>query len=235
MTIIRMVAYLSGVVLTAVAFAAFAADLVVVASTSDSYKPGQIVKSGIAIKVVEGAKVTLVSESGKKITLIGPHFGPSGIDDEGASGDINLIKSLHKLLTPVGKETSGIGVMRATAVNPWVIDIGRPGDQCIPANGPATFWRPESRKDETLSLNNLADNTEAVTNWPAGTNTLNWPPNVTLSDGVRYRLRLKGSQSPTEFVAHLVPGNFATDWHKVAWMEKMGCVNQAKLLLARLH
>ena len=72
-----------GVILFALSAAAWAQDLVVVNSTAPSLKPGQMVKSDAPIDVPAGTSVTLVSESGKILTLNGPHSGPPGMGGGG--------------------------------------------------------------------------------------------------------------------------------------------------------
>ena len=67
-----------GVALAAMALPASAADLVVVASSAPDLAPGTVVKSEAVLKVPAGASVTLISGTGKTVTLKGPHSGPPG-------------------------------------------------------------------------------------------------------------------------------------------------------------
>ncbi len=234
-----MFSSLLGLLLMTAAVTAQAADLVVVAGGAPGLKPGQVVKSGATIDVPAGATVTLVSESGKMMTITGPHKGPANIGG-GGGGDTKLISSLSDLLTGSGKDTASLGTMRAAApgkppADPWVIDTGQSGDHCVPANGPVTLWRAKSARAMTLSVKNLKDKTKSKTDWPAGTSTVDWPAGVTLKDKGRYLARLKGSKTARKVVLHLVPGDLPSDAHKVAWMAERGCVKQAKRLLARLR
>lgn len=235
----RAVISLLSLFLVMLAFSAAAQDLVVVGGGTPDLQPGQIVKSDAVLNIPAGSTVTLVSESGKTVTLKGPHTGPAGIGNEKV-GNAGLISSLSSLLAGSGKEISSLGVMRAFAppplpTDPWVIDIGQSGDHCAAANGPVKLWRGKNVKAWVVSLKNLADKSKSTTNWPAGASTLEWPSDVTLVNGARYLLRKKGSRAVKKFTMHLLPGDLPSPTHKVAWMADKGCKTQAKRLLARLR
>ncbi|NQU57773.1 MAG: hypothetical protein HQ513_11100 [Rhodospirillales bacterium] len=237
--ILRTVLSLLGLFLITVSFSASAQDLVVVGGGAPNLHLGQIVKSDAPLDIPAGSTVTLVSESGKTITLKGPHAGPAGIGAEGA-GNAGLVASLSGLLSGAGKNTSSLGAMRAIAPppppgDPWVIDTGQSGDHCVPANGPVTLWRARNTKTWNMALKNLSNKSKSTTVWPVGTNTLNWPSGVALVDGSRYLLRLKKSRMSRKFTLHLVPGDLPSPAHKVAWMTDKGCRKQAMRLLDRLQ
>ena len=139
----RWISSFIGILLMTAAFSAQAQQLVVIASGAPSLKPGQVVKSGTALEIPAGASVTLVSETGKPVTLKGPFSGPAkaGGQGNGQGGDDKLIASLSGLLSGSGKETGSLGVMRAVAPpkppsDAWVIDTGKSGDVCVQAKGP---------------------------------------------------------------------------------------------------
>lgn len=239
MTTILRIASVFCLFLMTMVFSAQAAQLIVVASSAPTLKPGQVVNSGAPIDIPDGASVTLVSRSGKTVTLKGPHAGPAGIGG-GNSEDARLIASLSGLFAGSGKETSSLGTMRAAVKrappnDPWVINIEVHGDHCVPAKGPVKLWRANSKKARILILKNLGDKTKAKADWPTGASTLIWPSQVTLKEGAYYLARLKNSRTARRLILHLVPENIPTDAHRVAWMADNGCQKQAKLLLARLR
>ena len=228
-----------GVLLFMLSSASWAQDLVVVSSTAPSLKPGQMVESDAPLDVPAGASVTLVSESGKILTLNGPHSGPPGMGG-GGGGDADLLSSLSGLLSASGKETSSLGTMRAVSPplppdDPWVINIGRSGDHCVIEGGPATLWRAKSAKAVSLTLKNLTDRSRSKAAWPAGANSVQWPAGVNLAEGAKYLARIKGSRTASKLVLHLVPGDLPSDAHRAAWMAGKGCVKQARRLLARMR
>ena len=127
------------------------------------------------------------------------------------------------------------GVPPPPPPDPWVVDIARSGDHCVPAKGTVRLWRAKKDKARILSLKNLGDKSKSVTDWPAGSSALAWPAEVTLGNGARYLLRLKGSRARRKFNLHLVPAGLPTDAHRAAWMAKKGCETQAMRLLSRLR
>ncbi|MFQ5765321.1 MAG: hypothetical protein ACE5GT_10345 [Rhodospirillales bacterium] len=240
MIAIRPIPVVFGLMLMIAALPAQAQNLVVVASGAPTLTPGQVVKANAPLDIPAGASVTLVSESGKTVTLTGPHSGPAGIGGGGGGGKASLVSSLSKLLEESGRETASLGTMRAAGRreppdDPWVMDIGQSGDQCAAAAGAVIFWRAVENKARILSLKNLNDRSRALADWPAGASRLEWPKEVKLADGARYLLRLKGSRATRKITLHLVPGDLPTDAHKAAWMAEKGCARQAMRLLARLR
>ncbi len=238
MRIARAFYFLAAWFLAAFAFSAEAAQLVVVAGGAPGLKLGQVVESDASLDIPAGASVTLVSESGETVTLKGPHSGPPGLG--GYGGDKGLVSSLSSLLAGSNRETGSLGVMRAISPktppdDPWVIDIGRSGPHCVAATGGVVLWRAEHKKARIISLKNLADKSRSITNWPAGRNTLNWPAEVSLQDGARYLVGMKGSRAKKKLTLHLVPATLPTDPHRAAWMAQKGCTVQAKRLLRHLR
>ena len=233
----RTISFGFSVFLMTLAFSALAADVVVIASSAPNIMPGQIVNADGPLEIPAGARVTLISESGKTVTVNGPHSGPLSLAGE-SSGDPSLIKALAGLVSVPIKETGSLafirkGTVRTPPTETWVIDVGRSGDHCVPAGGPVKLWR--AAKTGALLLKNLADKSKSVTDWPAETNTLEWPSQVTLDGGTKYLARLIGSLKKTVFVVHLVPADLPSDAHRAVWMAEKGCVEQAKRLLAGLR
>ena len=221
------------------ALPAGAANLVVVASTAPGLAPGQIVHSGDPLEVPNGARVTLISETGNTVTVPGPHSGPAEIA-AGPGGSDGLLVSLSGLLSGPGRETASLGTMRAAAPratpgDPWVINVNSPGHHCVPEKGPVMFWRAKATGQKTLLLKNLVNRTRSATPWPAGTETLNWPAQIEIKQGTRYLARMKGGRTSAWLIMHLVPDGLPTDAHRAAWMAEKGCLKQAKLLLAHLR
>lgn len=225
--------------LAAMALPASAADLVVVASSDPGLAPGSVVKSDAVLKIPAGASVTLISGTGKTVTLKGPHSGPPGTVGDGA-GSADLIASLSGLLKGSEKETGALGTMRAMAppappTDPWVIDVGQSGDHCVAAAGPAMLWRGSGSQARVVSIIDLKDNSQFDADWPAGAETLAWPSKVPLADGGRYLARMKGSATATRLTVHRVPAQLPTDAHRAAWMADKGCRLQARRLLGGLR
>ncbi len=232
-------AFVIAAFLALAALPAEAANLVVVASTAPGLAPGQIIHSDDPLEVPNGARVTLVSETGKTLIVPGPHSGPAE-NGAGPGGNDGLLVSLSGLLSGPNRETASLGTMRAAApppspTDPWVIDTGAWGHHCVPAKGPAVLWRGKAGRPRTLILKNLSDRSKSVTPWPAGAQTLPWPSKTTLGEGDKYLARMKGGRVSSKLVLHLVPEGLPTDAHRAAWMADKGCLRQARRLLARLR
>lgn len=123
-------------------------------------------------------------------------------------------------------------------ISPWTIDIGgNSGNRCAPADSPVTLSRDWNHKEWFLDFRNLGDRSKSVIRWPAGTNTVDWPAEVTLKDKGKYLTRNNSwtTLAFKSFVLHLVPGDLPSDAHKAVWMAERGCVEQAKRLLAQLR
>jgi len=169
-------------------------SLVIIKSSVPDFRPGQIVESKDSFDLPKGASMVLVSESGKRLTIQGPHNGPlkatmNPIDN------LSLLETLSKLVTPTEPGTHLIAVMRApgepSPADPWVIDIERGSDKCVLSDAPVILWRAKSTYANTFDLTNLRDQSSAAIRWPASSSTLEWPLGVTLSDGDSYRVELK--------------------------------------------
>jgi len=216
------------------------ADLVIVAGNAPDLTPGQIIKTGTTLSIPEGAKVTLVSETGKMVILKGPHSGPVAIQESGKTADNGLISSLSNLLDASGKDKMSLGVMRSGRVqapppgDPWVIDVARTGNHCVNKNWGAKLWRTKTANARTLSLKNLQDKSKSTIEWPAGSHVLDWPADVTLTNGGQYLLRVKGEGAFRKIDLHIAPDDLSMDIHLVAWLTNKGCKKQAIRLLARV-
>ncbi len=95
-----------------------------------------------------------------------------------------------------------------------------------------------------LTVKALPDGAEKSVEWPAGSDRIGWPKGLALVDGTRYLVRVStrkslagmiGRATVTTLVVHLVPGGLPSDAHRAAWMADIGCVGQARALLAGLR
>ena len=222
--------------LLAVAIPAQAVELVVVLSTAPNLKLGQIINAGDPLNLAAGESITLASESGKMTLLKGPHSGPSGIVDDGIR-EPDLVGALSKLLSGTTSQTIRLGAMRGgdsgpPPNQPWVVNTGKAGDQCVQEGKRTLLWRSQHAKATILTLKNVDDGSKAVIKWPPLNSTLAWPNKTTRSDGANYQVHLKGVPTRRRFVLHLVPASLLSTARRAVWMEKKGCINQAKRLLA---
>ena len=237
----RLMPLLAGFFLLITTTHAIAAELVVVASTAPEFKAGWIVTAGSSLDVPAGQAVTLISQSGKVVTITGPHSGPVSESESGGASSNSLIASLSGLLGGGGTEADSLGVMRAAMKpaepdDPWVVVVSRSGDHCVPADAQPILWRSRKNSRGALTLKKISGGgKKSVTVWPAGAGSLAWPTDITVTDGAAYFARLKGAGAAARLVIHQVPDGLATDSHRAAWMADQGCRSQAIRLLAQIR
>lgn len=108
---IRILVPVLAIFLVWATFPAAAGELVIVASSAPNFKPGQIIKTDPVIEVPAGTSITVVSQTGKSLTLKGPYSGSPALSSEDG-GDGRVVSSLSNLLLGPGKEKS-LGAVRA--------------------------------------------------------------------------------------------------------------------------
>ncbi len=218
-----------------------AGDLVVVASDAPILQEGQIINGEAPLVVPAGASVTLIAEDGTAVTIKGPFNRAPAPEGGDTSGDRTLLKALAGLFgLGSGEISTSIGAVRGAGParmppNPWFIDIGRSGHQCVLTGGLATLWRADTRKAIIVALRHARTGAKASTDWPSGAATMDWPTGIALEDGASYMARVQEFLGARKLILHLVPGDLPTDAHRVAWMAERGCTEQAKLLLAQVR
>ena len=213
-----------------------AGDLVVIESTAKAYPAGKVLKGGTTVKLGKGAKVTLISDSGKMIPLKGPYSGKPGA--KAGKGDPSLTKALAGLLGSKSSGKSAIGAMRSAKrgdpPGAWVVELGRSGTQCVRQGAVAQLWRADAKKAAKLTLKPYPKGKKASVSWKAGADSVAWPAKVAMTDGNKYLARISTSKSATKVTLRVVPKSLPSDVHRVAWMADAGCKKQARRLLASL-
>ncbi len=231
----------------AMAQGAFAGQLIVIDSTAPELVPGEVVDGSKLLGVAAGARVTLIAEDGQVTTLKGPFSGRPGAGP-GVPGGSGLIGSLSRLVGGPSAASGALGVMRGSRVaNPadaWAVNLVRSVHVCVRAGATPVLRRKKSRMARILTVKALPDGAEKSVEWPAGSDRIGWPEGLALTDGGRYLVRvssrkslagMSGRTTETTLVAHLVPGGLPSDAHRAAWMADIGCIGQARALLAGLR
>lgn len=161
-----------------------AAEAVVVASTAPGYTAGQVVPDGGAIRLPEGAGALFLFASGRTLRIQGPYegaleaapepragggFGGLAGGDRFFQGDIGGTRALPNGLG----RTDG----RAAAV-----DLAVPGTHCLGTSGTPSL-RP-SREPAAAVFRDPAGGIERRVAWSGGEETIPWPKDVPVRDGV---------------------------------------------------
>ena len=235
----------------AIAQGAFAGQLIVIGSTAPELVPGQVVDGSKVLGVAAGVRVTLIAEDGQVTTLNGPFSGRPGAGP-GVPGGSGLMSSLSRLVSGPSGASGALGVMRGSrgadradaGADAWVVNLVRSVHACVRAGATPVLRRKKSRGARILTVKALPDGAEKSVEWPAGSDRIGWPEGLAITDGGRYLARvssrkslagISGKTTETTLVAHLVPGGLPSDAHRAAWMADIGCIGQARALLAGLR
>ena len=231
----------------AMAQGAFAGQLIVIDSTAPELVPGQVVDGSKVLDIAAGARVILIAEDGQVTTLKGPFSGRPGAGP-GVPGGSGLIGSLSRLVGGPSAASGVLAVMRgsrgADPADAWTVNLVRSVHVCVRAGATPVLRRKKSRMAKILTVKAVLGGAEKSVEWPAGSDRIGWPEGLALTDGGRYLARvssrkslagMSGRTTETTLVVHLAPGGLPSDAHRAAWMADVGCIGQARALLAGLR
>ncbi len=223
----------------------FAGQVVVIDSTAPDLVRGQILDGSKPLRLAAGTRVTLVAEDGQVTTLKGPF---SGVPWAGPGVPVggSLIRSLLTLVTGPSSDSSVLAVTRGRAdpADAWAVNLARSVNVCVRAGGTLVLRKKKSRSAKILTIKAVPDGAETSVAWPAGSDRIGWPKGLALKDRDRYLARIastkglagmSGRTVEATLVVHLVPGGLPSDAHRAAWMAEIGCMGQARTLLAGLR
>ncbi|MBL4941635.1 MAG: hypothetical protein JKY81_08220 [Colwellia sp.] len=232
-----------------ISFAINSQQFVVLESSIQSYKKGQIVNSATQITLDKNTELTLISEQGKLIKIKGSYDGIIGDDvtlnheKNGVAKGASLIDSLSMLLMKNQKQSLGAarsleGISTENdAINtlkkPWAIDVNATGDQCS-LNRQTLLWR--NNNVASVVLKQKLKDTIATVHWKAGDAYSQWPKTIHREDKQIYQLIVSGDYQVKEITLHLF--NVEVNSEKInqaLWMTKRGCYPQASLLLSSIE
>ena len=226
-----LVAILTGI-------AAEAAEIVVLESTSARYMAGQSVDAAQSVTLAAGETLTVATEDGRLVRVVGPHDGPA----IGSAPDDNAARrALAQLIGADRPEVGGIGGVRGdptadatadTRTGVWLVHAERGGEQCALQGQGVQLWREEAASAAVMEIRVSLDETAAQTRWNAGEQNAAWPAGVDLADGTIYLLRMEGAVRSVPLRLHLLPpGLGSRGLGTAAWLAARGCTDQARLAL----
>ena len=211
-----------------------ASEAVVIGSTTDKFKAGQIIESSREVHLKKGVQVRLLLDNGSVLRLVGPHQG--AISEIRLPEGQGIIRSIARLFDSDAQGKQIIAAFRRAPkrrINPWAIDITRPGHHCVRQEFKPRMWRPKIGVNDQLELTNIGGK-KFTQNWPIGSATLDWPISMPLKDGETFTANLFRAKTSTILTMHIVPDEFVTEPHRVAWMADVRCDSQAKQLLDQI-
>jgi hypothetical protein len=213
--------------------AARAADLVVVESRGIDLKPGHVIDGAKPLTLTEGQLVTLITPAGKIIKLRGPLSGPAA--ESGAGDTVDVTGALKSLVTEHGGRKGELAVVRGgggeevVPPEPWLIDVTRGGNRCLPEQAPVVFWRPGGGDATSLTIAPYDRSWHARAEWPSGQDRITVPGAVPIRQRTTYVVSVGGKESALTLIT--VPATLTNDEMRAAWMVEQDCQPQALALL----
>lgn len=210
-----------------------AGQWVVITAEQTSVQPGALLDGGKPLKLAEGAKLTLLAEDGKTLTLTGPYSGAPG-DGTPAGAPTGNLTAIASLLQGHQQSTSTLGVMRSgnsrVPATADLISVDSSGERCL-SHDPVILWRSNTTQTEQIALVDAKGVSLASFAWPAGEAQLPVPARY-FEDGKSYLVQR--SDKPISLQVHkaaTMPNNPAA---LAAWMATNGCKAQALIVLGGL-
>jgi hypothetical protein len=229
---------LTGAIVLILAGEAIAAQRVVIDSSAATLEPGQVLDSSTTITLKADTHVSVIDPDGKVTTVRGPFKGTLGASDKPRKDGSALIDSLARLLaSPTGGVSAFGGTRAPDAPSPpdaWSIDVSKSGKRCVRAGQPPALHRKGPFAHASTTIKNLARNSRAKTDWPAGSNRAEWPAGLAVEDGGTYLMNTNSGALSTRLVLAILPPTLPSPAHQVAWLAENGCRRQARTLLKDL-
>jgi hypothetical protein len=215
-----------------------AAEIVVLESSSPRYMAGQSVDAQQAITLTAGETVTVATEDGRLVRVVGPHDGPA----IGSAPEENAARrALAQLIAADRPEVGGIGGVRGDSVTDspadtrpsiWFIHAERGGDQCVLQGQSPQLWRENASSPAVMEIRVSLNETGARTRWSSNEHSAAWPAGIDLADGTIYLLRTEDAVRSVPVRLHLLPpGLGSPGLATAAWLAARGCTDQARLAL----
>lgn len=220
-----------------------AAEVVVVRSTAPDLPTGKVLDGDAPIQLAAGSRVTLITESGKSVTLEGPFTGPPAPGGGGGKDKDKVSQALSGLIARGDVETRKLGTFRSVPIGNAVdapapaaeeINVLDGGNQCVIQGRQPRLSVKGAAQGTFLSI---ASGKKPAAVVPLDGAGADWPGNLKIVDGANYDLMLsepvKGVQK-TSVRLHLIPADLPSDAHRAARMADKMCDRQARALLSTL-
>lgn len=91
--------------------------------------------------------------------------------------------------------SAGVGPLRSPSI--WHVDIAKSSTFCVADPANVTLWRADASTPIALTVMREGDNGSRTLDWAAGQTTLNWPSDLAIAEGSRYRLGWADAATPT--------------------------------------
>lgn len=212
------------------------ADYVVIDTDANGVVQGQLIGAQSTLKLQDGERVVLLSESGDLVEMIGPSEGvPTGETLQ----NFNLRDALRKLIdapsvlhTSLGSTRIANIPSRADDQRPvWHLDPFKSGIQCTHAGADVQFWRADAEEPLSMVVQRPGVSGGGDIAWPQGEQAAAWPPEVPLADEELYVVRRPGWMESAMIRIVILPETVVQNRQAtIAWLAVNGCKRQARTL-----
>lgn len=236
--------------LAAIPFTGFdraeAGNLVVIAAsdTGGKFAPGLVLGAGETLEIPAGGKVTLISESGNVINLVGAYSGPAdrkaSSGTSGGSGGLKgaLVK-IADLVTRTKKQSTVLGASRKLVPvgasgqpDHWLMSVDSSGHRCVRLSK-VDMWRKKTAMKSKVSLRSQSARQTGLV-WPVSENRMRLPQ-AFVRDGTLIVMKI--GHEPRRINLHVTPSDLdrSRPGAVLNWMIDNKCTRQAEVLISRLH
>ncbi len=211
-----------------------AETVTVVEARGVSFRPGQRVDAESIVSVPAGGKLVAIRPDGRVISKRGPFNG--ALDTSGAR-KINAKVALAALVATRNDRSSTIGAVRSGSnakplPDPWLIDVGRPGERCLREGTGPVWWRAESTLASSFEIYPSDRSWSASFDWDDGVSVLPSPEFTKIETVKSFIVSTDGQEHVVRI--HLIPDAVSDPLILVSWMIEKGCIQQADRLLVEL-
>lgn len=115
---------------------------------------------------------------------------------------------------------------------PWAVDVAQSGLVCVAAKQPLSLWRSSGENEATVTITSKGGKPLTL-NWAAGEQSLRWPEQMPLTDGLAYRVKLAGQKAASEWTIRSVGGLQLDRSATAEALLGRGCESQFEALVER--
>jgi hypothetical protein len=210
-------------------------DWIVLDVRGAALKSGERVAPGSALRLPEGARVTLIARTGRSLTLRGLFDGSipriEGDPDDPRRALSALIAARDERVRTIGVVRSGHGSARLP--DPWLIDISRAGPRCLHERQASYFWRPPGTAASLLTIWPTDRSWRVDFAWPEDHDRVPIPPGLRPMEGQTLVAEYGDREHAIGFT--VIAPSVSEPVLIAAWMIEKGCIQQADAFLDALH
>jgi len=178
------------------------AQVIVVQSTAKSLTPGALLANDTKVTIPKGARAVFVLPSGATRTVAGPFKGRAGDLTKGVKANPGVFDAVKRYVRTGGSNQNNVGAMRSAAPAfalgknlpfSWrSVPVTTSGDFCIEKGAAVSLIRPRTKKQQAVTIIDMASKRRARVAFAAGSARIPWPDALSIDPGVTYALLTAG-------------------------------------------